>query len=166
MKEEIKFLILADPHFGHNKIKEICQRPDDYNEQLLFNVGKYTHHNSVLILLGDFSFYNHDLWVSRFMDALKGKCWLIRGNHDRKSNSWYLKNGFDCIADTLSLKAHGKNLLFSHKPIYDLDEDTINIHGHLHANPHHPEYDNKTSANHILVCAEHDYKPIPLRDLL
>lgn len=164
MKKGIQFLTMADTHLGHERMKELCDRPDDFESQILSGVKKHTHDNSVLIHLGDFCFYREEYWHKTFMDAVKGRKWLVRGNHDKKSITWYLEHGWECVVDQMALNLFGKKILLSHKPVEDVSQFDINIHGHHHNNRHHPE--DVVSIKHLCVYPEHDYIPIPLRSLL
>ena len=75
--------------------------------------------------------------VHKFIvDELKCKKILVKGNHDSKSNSWYLEHGWDFVCEEFKDTLYGKNILFSHYPkvwdgVYDL-----NIHGHFHNSDH------------------------------
>ena len=82
----MKYWIITDTHFGHNKIKEYCNRPDDYEYRILDNLNKCVKPDDVVIHLGDFAFYKIDYWAEKYNWVLKGACsWLILGNHDKKS---------------------------------------------------------------------------------
>lgn len=60
---------------------------------------------------------------------LPGRKTLVRGNHDKHSNSWYMNNGFDFSCDAMLFR----NIWFTHKPADFLpDGAELNIHGHLH----------------------------------
>jgi calcineurin-like phosphoesterase family protein len=89
-----------------------------------------------------------------------------RGNHDRKSNSWYLANGWDFVADEMTVTLFGMRIAFSHKPLtsYLYPGTGINIHGHHHNTLHHPE--DQVTSRHKLVCIEHGYAPVTLQQLL
>ena len=128
--------VIADTHFNHKKILEFCKRDVDYESKIwkgLFSLKS----EDILIHLGDICI-GGDLEVHEKIANLNPKKILVRGNHDKKSNNWYLNHGWDFVCETFSNKYHGMNVLFSHKPlpwdgVYD-----INIHGHLHDLSHRP----------------------------
>ena len=91
---------------------------------------------------------------------------LIKGNHDKNSNNWYLRHGFDFVCDMIVID----DVLLSHKPQEILPEGvTINIHGHFHDTDHRknePKYSKFLDPNvHKLFALEHtDLKPVKLKD--
>lgn len=155
----MNFWVIADTHFGHDAIKKYCERPDDCDRRTLENIEKMVPSDSALIHLGDVCIGDDAEWHS--MMDLPSISWLIRGNHDRKSNSWYLK-WWDVVADRIDLKIYGQHIVFTHAPI-PVEEGQLNIHGHLH-NTGHREAIN--DGRHLLVTLEHDYKPYKLQRLV
>jgi len=140
---------------------EYCGRPSDFVERILKSVKRIVYPNDILIHLGDFCIGSDEIWHRKFMIACIGRCWLIRGNHDRKSLGWYLNHGWDCVVDEIALEIFGKRIVLSHKPIVDRDDFDLNIHGHQHNTVHHPEFE-ETSKRRLLYI-EHLYEPISLR---
>jgi len=161
------YWIISDTHFGHDKIAECFGRPKDF-ESKIFKALNVIRPQDVLIHLGDFCIggdaYWHDLFMSKCPATKK---WFVKGNHDRKSISWYLDRGWDCVTERLQLTVFGKTILFSHKPLLLRDYD-INIHGHLHTNGqhHHPELGDFVGKHNILIAIEGDYKPVSLRKIV
>ena len=87
--------------------------------------------------------------------TLPGRKILIKGNHDNESLMWYMRNGFDVALDGMAYK----KVTFSHHPLNSLYEGTdINIHGHVHNSPWHP---NKPFQR-LLALEYVGYKPIAL----
>ena len=96
------------------------------------------------------------------------KRWLVRGNHDSKSYSWYSEHGWDFIAERITMKMFGKTIAFSHMPIKD-DGYDINIHGHFHNSDHRrhePELLAIKNEKQKLVMMEHVYAPVNLQSLV
>lgn len=159
------FWIIADTHFGHKRIHEMCDRPIGFEQLILDNIRKTIQDNDVIIHLGDFCLADTEYYHDEFVNNCPGKKWLVLGNHDRKTMSWYLNKGWDFVGSEILLEIHGKKISLSHKPLknhfryrYDL-----NIHGHLHNSGHRPnDYDDD---KHVLVMCEHEYKPVNLRAL-
>ena len=160
----VNYWITTDTHFGHEKMHEYCQRPDDYEEQIFRNLKYFINDDDILIHLGDFCIYKDEYWHERFWKEIAGNHWLIKGNHDRKSYTWYLSRGWDVVAERLDMKLFGKNIVFTHIPITNLKEDEINIHGHFHNTNHHPE--NVTTEQHKCLFLEHHYDPFNLRKVV
>ncbi len=130
-----KVWLISDTHFNHKKIIEYCGRPIDH-ELLLLSSMRQIPSEDVLLHLGDICVGN-DSWTHKILDPLVCKRWLIKGNHDRKSNSWYLEKGWDFVGTHIRDTYFGKDILFSHIPVVDNGYD-LNIHGHFHNSNHRP----------------------------
>ena len=134
--------LTTDTHFYHDAItnEDFCNRPDDFNELILRNLRYNLAEQDVLYHLGDVIFYQHKL-LSGMLDSVRcAKKYLVKGNHDKKSNSWYLRNGFDGVFDMVVIG----DIILSHKPQRVFPDGVrLNIHGHFHNTDHRihdPEY--------------------------
>jgi len=159
--------VTTDTHFGHEAIKEYCGRPDNF-ESLIWNNLKTLTSKHMLIHLGDICWGN-DKEVHWGIADLSCKKVLVKGNHDKKSNNWYLGNGWDFVCTTFSIERHNKLILFSHEPRAWDGYFDINIHGHLHNSQHHLDNELKGIQRHgqYLVCIEElKYKFISLDKIL
>jgi calcineurin-like phosphoesterase family protein len=154
------YLITADTHFGHNQLVNMGIRPKNF-ERLIFSGLKILTPDSVLINLGDVSFYGHSIW-HEMLCAYPGKKWLVRGNHDSQSIAWLLSKGWDSVSDSTALNLFGHRILFSHEP--RSGDYTINIHGHLHERARREAH---TNNRQILISEEiNDYRPVDLKKLV
>jgi len=159
--------IITDTHFGHEKIIDFCNRPKNFEKSILKNM-QCVRDNDVLIHLGDVAWKNEKYWNEIFLKTTKAKKWLVLGNHDKKSITWYLERGWDFVGDTISLDIYGKKILFSHIPIIDIGYD-INVHGHFHnISSHYHEIELIAIRNkkHYLVYIEHHYRPVTLKSII
>lgn len=160
-----KTWVISDTHFFHNSIccKELEARPPDFNEQIIKNLRHLVARQDILVHLGDVIFYKYPS-LKGILDSIPGKKVLTMGNHDKKTPSWYERNGFDFACDTFT---HG-DVLFSHHPIRDIPNwISTNVHGHLHANGRRPTGDwYHPGSTHRLFVLEHHYKPIDLQEFL
>jgi calcineurin-like phosphoesterase family protein len=130
--------ITSDTHFNHYAIVDKWgDRKEGFEEKILTSIQKTVAKGDVVIHLGDFAWYKHKMWAERFIEACNGaKVWLIKGNHDKHSNSWWLDRGFDFVAESFMMERHGKRVLFTHKPQPKADSYDIGVHGHLHNTGH------------------------------
>jgi len=159
------YWITSDTHFGHDKMRESLYRSNYFEDKIMKRHSSLVKSNDVLIHLGDFCFGKNEHWHREFMMGIKGVKWLLRGNHDKKSISWYLDHGWDFVGDSMTIKMYGKIILFSHRPMADTGFD-LNIHGHLHNGDHRmEEFSEILTQKHKLVKMEHDYKPVSLKSL-
>jgi calcineurin-like phosphoesterase family protein len=123
-----KTYLLSDSHLNHEKIKTYCVRPDDFTERIDKNVRQTVKDTDTLIHLGDVGIHHPEVFM-KTVAAWPGKKILVRGNHDQKSCSYYMDNGFDFACDALIYRS----CWLTHKPASFLPEGThLNIHGHLH----------------------------------
>jgi len=164
----VKVWIISDTHFGHEKMREYCNRPDNADERMLLNLAKHlSFRDDMIIHLGDFCIGNEEEWHLRFMETIVTgvSVILIRGNHDRKSIHWYLLHGWSAVMDRMDINAYGKRIAFSHMPLTDDGSFDLNIHGHLHDDTHR-EGEFKLSCKHVLVSIEGLFQPVTLKSIL
>ena len=126
----MKIYIITDTHFNHPQMVQYCNRPVNFEEKIksgLLDLPK----DCLLIHLGDVCI-GMDNEVHEFISSLPYKKILIRGNHDRKADKYYLDHGWDFVCDQFTGTYFGKKIMFSHTPVaYDGKFD-LNIHGHFH----------------------------------
>jgi len=138
---EVKYWLISDTHFGHGKLVKEGLKSVNEDHEVLVSILRIVQSDDVLIHLGDVSFYNNSHWHDILRKFWIGKMILVRGNHDRKSLSWYYSYGWDFVCDEFKLNIYGKNLIFTHEPIdINYTDADINIHGHLHNDEHREKY--------------------------
>lgn len=157
-----KIWFIADFHFGHHRVIEYCNRPfkttTEMNNALIKNYNRVVGGNDVVYILGDLSFLNTES-TTQIVNTLKGFKFLIKGNHDPKTNAAYRKMGFIDAYDK-PIILFDKYIL-SHEPIEKDFGDFINIYGHLHDKAINGSY-----SNCVCVSAEQiDYTPISLEEI-
>ena len=161
----MKFYVISDTHFNHDNVIDFCERPQQHERLILKNlmfIGK----GNCLIHLGDFALGNESKYCQTLSNHWVGKKIIVLGNHDSKSYSWYMENGWDFACEKFMLKYCGKKVMFSHKPQPWDGEWDINVHGHLH-NLGHRDHEHKLYPWHRLYSPElRGYKPVELSKLL
>lgn len=155
-KEIVNTWIITDTHFHHENLVNICNRPVDFTEQIIKNWQFMIKEEDLVIHLGDIT-WNDDLVI----DKLHGRKILVKGNHDKKSNSFYMAHGFQFSCESFSMYIGGMDIIFSHKP-FIFHEHDINIHGHLHS----LAQVKSICLHYPLALEATDYKPILLGDIL
>lgn len=152
----MKYYIISDTHFNHKQMIEYCGRPENFNDIIWKNLEQLND-DIILIHLGDICI-GGDKEVHKRLSKFKFKKILVKGNHDHKSNTWYLSHGWDFVCEEFRSNLYGHNILFSHKPVEN--ECDINIHGHLH----NSDTENKYTG---LYSPElQDYKPVELEKFI
>lgn len=165
MRPAIDWLI-TDTHFYHEVLVEAGKRPAGFTDRILRNWKYVLAAQDRTIHLGDVIFYKYPQ-LQGLLGTIPGKKVLVRGNHDRKTDHWYLRNGFDAVCDMLVLG----DVLFSHKPVMVFpDGVTCNVHGHWHADNHRADEKNVAwydPRKHFkLALEETDYQPVQLQEFL
>jgi len=142
----MKFYLISDTHFNHQKMTTHCKRPENFTDLIVKRWNETVKAEDVVIHLGDVAIGKKAL-AMELVRSLPGKKWLIRGNHDReKSCGWYVENGFDMACDQMIFR----NCLLTHEPANAVirtdgyrpygesgfeglpEGASLNIHGHLH----------------------------------
>ena len=134
----MNYWLISDTHFAHEKLDAWGGREGDWQDKLWRGIRSIPSED-VLIHLGDVCI-GDDVDVHAMLSRASCKKILVRGNHDKKSVSWYIEHGWDFVCDQIGLEFHGVDLLLSHRP---MPPDTwrwrYNIHGHTHGNMHRAE---------------------------
>lgn len=167
----MNYWIITDTHFGHQNCEEWCDRPKGFESKIIKSLRTFVKEDDVLIHLGDFIWKNAGIWNDEF-HKIKCKKWLVMGNHDKQSKTWFLNNGWDFLADSFRISIFGTDITFSHMPIIDF-KGGLNIHGHFHnvprerINKKEPQFINCFTDKYYLVCLEDlNYAPISLKKII
>ena len=133
------YYYIADPHFGHENILNMCRRPfgsiEDMNEALIATWNGRVTGNDTVFILGDLFFRCDD--PESILTRLKGKKRLIVGNHD---SSWMdrvdLSRYFVSVDPYLEITDGSRLLTLCHYPLltwkHKLRQNSFMIHGHIH----------------------------------
>ena len=166
---ERKIWLISDTHFHHAKMVDYCYRPKDFEARIMKALCQIPY-TDILIHLGDIGMGQDQLVHNTYIKPLACKKWLVLGNHDKKSNSWYLDNSWDFVCKKFYSTYFGKRILFSHRPEKDDEYYDINIHGHFHNSERHQQEPEllaiKNSKQKLLALEYEDYKPILLKTFI
>lgn len=123
-----KVWLISDTHANHDEIKTYCQRPDNFTDRIVKACQRMIKPQDILIHVGDVAIGSPESAV-KFVQSLPGTKWLIRGNHDHESYTWWIRAGFAAACDGMLFR----KVWISHKPAKFLPQGAIlNVHGHLH----------------------------------
>lgn len=163
---------ISDTHFNHKNIIKYCNRPFDnveqMNETLVKNWNDIISEEDIVYHLGDFALGSKE-FIQKILNKLKGKKYLIRGNHDKWSARIYEDFGFNVLKNA-PIKLDEYKLMLSHIPIPDtqIPKGFINLHGHIHNKKLYEciekyEPSKYSLEKHINIsCDVIDFKPISL----
>jgi len=166
----MRIWIISDTHFNHSKICEYEDRPTDFKKKVIKNCNYLLSPEDILIHLGDVIFKQSSELTTILSGIPAKRKYLVRGNHDRGSDAWYLNHGFDCVFNYFVIN----NIIFSHRPIdfSSLPMIEYNIHGHFHRrdrsdkNRKKDDYPFYTDKHILFSLEEEDYKPVLLDELI
>jgi len=148
---------IADTHFGVDAIRRYENRPFPdtaaMDETIIRNWNETVTAQDEVFLLGDFGGYGCE---QEILSRLNGTKYLVKGNHDTASNSYYRSCGFAEVYDYPIL--YDNFWLLSHEALYiNTNMPYANLFGHVHNNPIVRDF----SSQHFCVCVERiQYTPI------
>lgn len=166
---------ISDTHFNHENIIKYCNRPfknsKEMNETIIKNWNDIINENDIIYHLGDLALGRKEL-IFDITKRLKGKKYLIRGNHDKWSVNTYEELGFEVLKNA-PIKLEIEKLLLSHIPVPDkqIQNGFVNIHGHIHNKFLYDcveKYDSSLYSidKHINIsCDVTDFKPVCLQKI-
>lgn len=166
---------IADTHFFHEPIIEFSQRPfkdvDDMNNQLIKNWNDTVKSaDDEVYILGDFLYQGTGENANIILKQLRGKKYLIKGNHEEYLNDRNFKSEhFEWIKDYYTLTYNKRKFVLFHYPILEWDgyyQRTIHLYGHVHST--RVDYFNRIlDINAVNVGVDMiNYKPISIDDII
>ena len=147
---------ISDTHFGHANIVKMCERPypdvEAMNEALITAWNERVHGDDTVYIIGDMFFRCSD--PEFILKRLKGKKWLIVGNHD---GSWMDKVDLNhysiCHYPLLAWKNAGR---------------TYMVHGHIHADTNSDYWPLIQRRERVLNAGVdvNDYRPVTFEEMV
>lgn len=138
---------ISDQHFFHNSlILSMDNRPfssvDEMNEYMINQWNSVVKKNDEVVILGDLSIEKWEK-TKPIVEALKGKKYLITGNHDKYvKDKTFDQSLFKWVGPYLELKDNNRKVVLCHYPImcyngqYHLSKHdnakTYMLYGHVH----------------------------------
>lgn len=167
---------IGDTHFGHAQCIKHDNRPFDSIEEMdkyIINAwNSRVRHSDNVYIIGDFSFKSRRK-PEDYLRKLKGKKYLILGNHDSDiMKSAVAKSYFEDIDNIMRVydNDNGVVLQLCHYPLAEWKgyyKNYYHIYGHLHANVN-------DALNYMLRqkralnagCMLNNYMPVTLSELI
>ncbi len=129
-------------------------RPDNFNELIIKNWNNTINNDDTVFHLGDVAcgFTGRENELKQIINSLPGKKILMKGNHDTKSDDFYIDLGFESVNSYLIIEKDGLKTMLCHYPleisifeskksrekqielidIFRKEECSYLIHGHTH----------------------------------
>ncbi len=148
---------IADTHFGDDAIRRYENRPFSSAEwmdrEMISHWNAMVSEEDIVYILGDFGAEGYEETI---LSQLNGTKYLVKGNHDTKSNAEYRQYGFAEVYDHPVI-IDGFWIL-SHDALYvNCNMPYANLFGHVHNSPIVKDY----SKQHFCVSVERiQYAPI------
>ena len=133
----------SDLHFNHANIMTLCHRPfksiEEMNETIILKWNQKILASDEVYILGDVVWGN-GLMANQFISRLKGKKFLIEGNHDYR----FLKDRnfdlslFKWVKKYEEIEDNYNKVILCHYPMAEWNgfyHNSIDLFGHVHDNP-------------------------------
>ena len=170
---------ISDLHFYHANMNiQMDQRGfasfEEMNEYMIEQWNQKVRKNDEVVILGDFSIAKGEK-TNELLQRLKGKKYLIVGNHDRFLNDkTFDRNLFKWIEPYMELNDNKRKVILSHYPVFcyngqyrlnDQGEPKVYmLYGHVH-NTYDEllinHFQNITREQRRLVYHANEERPIP-----
>ena len=153
----MKTFFIADTHFGEAAILRYENRPfasvQEMDAEMIARWNDVVGSGDAVYHLGDFGADGRE---AETLAQLNGVKYLVKGNHDVKSNAAYRSFGFDEVYDHPILL--DSFWILSHDAVYvNTNMPYANLFGHVHNSPIIRDY----SAQHFCVSVERiGYTPV------
>lgn len=164
--------VISDLHFNHANVIAMDHRPfsdvNEMNATLIENWNKVVLPKDEVYILGDLSFGSAEE-VTSIIKQLKGRKYLIRGNHDYFLNDeTFDTTQFEWIKDLSHFKENHIQYQLCHYPILEYNgyfSDHCFLYGHVHNN-RQKYFQRLMSPNAVNVGASMiGYKPISVAEI-
>ncbi len=160
---DIMVYFIADTHFSEENIILYENRPfktvQEMDREIVMRWNNTVKYNDIVYVLGDFGATGNEKAV---LSHLNGGKFLIKGNHDTNSNTYYREAGFKEVSGLPVIL--DSFWILSHEPLYvNKNMPYANIFGHVHNSPVFKTY----SSQHYCVSVERtDYTPLAFEEII
>ena len=140
-----KIWFVSDMHIMHKNIIEYSHRPfkdvEEMNETLINNWNKTVPEDGIVFDLGDFAIGGSKVWNDA-LSRLRGKHYLIMGNHDMKNYRESYSKYFELVTQQMYIQVDDVSIYLNHFPFlcfggaYREQHNVFALHGHVHLEEH------------------------------
>ena len=152
-----KIYLTSDTHFNHENIlkyEEIRNFPsvEVMNEKIIENWNSVVGDDDLVYMLGDIFMGPLD-GIDEIMPRLKGRKYLVIGNHDTAPRvermSKYLEGSSDMLIIRLPKKKRATLCHYPMREWYGKDQGCVHFYGHVHGNEHRGGLNTERGSFHI-----------------
>lgn len=161
-----KMFFIADSHFGHERIIQICNRPfeslEEMHNKMIEKWNNKVSNEDTVYILGDLSFKMSKQDIIKILKQLNGKKVLLKGNHDKYVGQRDFDECFEKVCDYLQVNQDKQQIILSHYPIIDyagMYYGAKMIYGHIH---------NKYIPHKDMYCVSAEcvnYEPVTIEEI-
>lgn len=167
---------ISDNHWGHKAVIWMENRPfqdiDHMNISMVESWNSVVKDDDEVYYLGDLSYKINPNHLANILNNLKGKIYLIKGNHDHDKFIKKSINRFEWIKDYYEFNYEHEGVTYKfvlfHYPIYSWNgmwRGSIHVCGHTHSKS--KEYFENCPGRIINVsCEGLNYKPISIVEII
>lgn len=168
----------SDLHLGNSNIIGYENRPwktvEEMNHALIDRWNSRVNTGDDVYVLGDFCFKGASKAIE-FLEQLKGRIHLIRGNHDHFMSQksfemwiWNSDKGLDVNVEGYyaHINAGGHELILCHYPILyweNMERGSIHLYGHVHT---YRDISKMAPNSYNVGVDANNYMPVTLEELL
>lgn len=168
-KNDKMIYFISDTHFGHENVIKFCERPystvDEMDEDLVIKWNNKVTNKDDVYIIGDM-FFKNSYDPEEILSKLRGRKYLILGNHDKWFEDKY-KKYFISVSEMYRFKYNKKRYVLCHYPLMTYVGDYM-IFGHIH-NTKDLSFINLLQSNTNILNAGVDinnYEPVTLDELI
>src|ERR1035441_4808376 len=103
--------LTTDLHFSHKGMIELCGRPQDFEKRIVRHWDRLVKPSDTVICLGDICIGDDKAVHEKYIQQLPGFKILVKGNHDKKSDTWYESNGWQICCESMVINRYGHKVL-------------------------------------------------------
>ena len=113
---------ISDLHFYHDALNHVMDQrgfrdAQDMNEHMICQWNSRVRKNDEVVVLGDFSMEKWEK-TKAVLEQLKGKIYLIQGNHDRfVKDKDFDASRFIWVRSYAEMHDNGRKVILSHYPV-------------------------------------------------
>lgn len=165
---------IGDTHFGHKSVITFDNRPfknvEEMDRVIIQRWNSRVQKKDNIYIVGDFAFRSEhpEEW---YLEQLKGRKYLIIGNHDNK----LLKNEkamgyFEDVDKMMHVADNGHQICICHFPLAEWNgfyKGSYHIYGHIHNSRQDTwEFMKTRQRAYNAGCMFHNYAPVTFRELM
>lgn len=165
---------IADTHFGHSNVLKFDNRPfsdvDEMDREMIYYWNETVREEDEVYIVGDFVYHN-ERPAEWYLSRLRGRKYLIVGNHDAKLlKDEKVMGYFEAVDKMMHVSDEGYQICVCHFPLAEWNgfyRGTLHIYGHIHNRQDEAwKFMRTRQGAYNAGCMLHGYRPVTLRELI